>query len=475
MSTLRFIDILLENVLNEIDYARNNYVQNKNSGEKYLVVKFNPETQKLIKPNLSRKEIRHVMRTSQGNRDAHAATRARAATSGAHIQQAKKQNPAGFTAVRKTKAPTDIGPEKKNQALGTSPKTEKKLSTQMYKFGEVSAKFLKAVGAAKKQVIKDHPDWDNDQVEAEAKRIAKSEGAIAPPEYNLCVVSIPGTNLYCGENKGITRLDMPQLKTMAKPDTPAWELAIKQGKDPKREDVNAEEEFLAYLKTQGVKITRGEKMAPTEMNATQNQLEADKVAGMAWSLYSNPETQSPTHNLRQPLIVSKDGYVLDGHHRWAAIVTYDVMRGQKELSEIPVIKIDMGIEDLVDVSNKFGDEFGLKRKVAKGSKTSDKETPATDNKTTTSKPSPKKVTIIKQTLADKLKKTFKDIASDSTDAAKDIIKTAKSFDKNDWFDVIVGGLGGAARSVSSGRSGGGRRSSSFGGGRSGGAGASGSF
>ena len=69
--------------------------------------------------------------------------------------------------------------------------------------------------------------------------------------------------------------------------------------------------------------------------------------------------------LLEPLIVSKDGYVLDGHHRWAAIATLDLMDGRKEPFTVNTTIVDMEMEDLVDESNKWGDEYGLERKTGK--------------------------------------------------------------------------------------------------------------
>jgi len=58
---------------------------------------------------------------------------------------------------------------------------------------------------------------------AELGRQAKEKGEQAP-NFNLCQVSIPGTNLYCDGNKGVERGDMPQFKGTPQPGSPADKL-----------------------------------------------------------------------------------------------------------------------------------------------------------------------------------------------------------------------------------------------------------
>src|SRR5262249_50673236 len=49
---------------------------------------------------------------------------------------------------------------------------------------------------------------------------AKAKGEQAP-NYDLCKVSVPGTNLFCVGNKGIPRTEMPQLSGKPSPGTEA--------------------------------------------------------------------------------------------------------------------------------------------------------------------------------------------------------------------------------------------------------------
>lgn len=65
--------------------------------------------------------------------------------------------------------------------------------------------------------------------------------------------------------------------------------------------------FVAELRAAGVEVTECEVPAG-ELRQSQLEIHEDNVV----ALMSNPE------QLRKPLFCSQDGYVLDGHHRWAA-------------------------------------------------------------------------------------------------------------------------------------------------------------
>lgn len=358
MSKYRYIDFLLEEMLQEVSSKAGwSLVSNRESGSRYLVKNPDLTIHKLIKPNLSAKQADDFERRKAGYRKA---------LGQQQLDKARRTEPDSIRAVARTSVPKDIGPETANQAIGSNPKAEKKLATRMAQLAKASATYVKALADLSTKIRKNNPSLSDKEIKAQVKAELKKQGIVEPPEYDLCSVTIPGTNLYCGGNKEIPRDAMPQLKTTAVPGTPAWkkaeEIAKQKGIDPKDVEVNAENAFLDYLENRKISVTRGESMPAVEMKATQNQLDAQKVAGMAWALATNPEAQKPTHPLRQPLIVSSDGYVLDGHHRWAGLVTADVMMGNSGDTDIPVIKVDMGIEDLVAASNKFGDEFGLQRK-----------------------------------------------------------------------------------------------------------------
>ena len=176
------------------------------------------------------------------------------------------------------------------------------------------------------------------------------------PDFDLCEISIPGTNLFCGVNKNVPRKHMPQLKAKALPGS--W--AAKNLEADDKGEVNGEKEFVNYLQKKGVSVSDA-KIPATELKSTQNQLVGQKVAGMYEALKKDPNIKG----IRAPIFVSKDGYVLDGHHRWAAVVCYDMADGIGKSVEMDVRVIDMEIGDLLDETNKFCKEVGLETKDAK--------------------------------------------------------------------------------------------------------------
>ena len=187
-----------------------------------------------------------------------------------------------------------------------------------------------------------------DKLAKEAK--AKGEKA---PTFNLCDITIPGTNLYCGGNKGIDREAMPQFKGKARPGSEADQL-------PKDKDgeVDGEALFKKMLEDKGIKVSKPTQVPADQLKATQTDLVGTKVAGMTKALEADPNNPGIT----APIYVSSDGYVLDGHHRWAAVTSHEIASGRPANMNVRVI--DMPINELVKVSNKFADDLGIERKVA---------------------------------------------------------------------------------------------------------------
>lgn len=204
----------------------------------------------------------------------------------------------------------------------------------------------------------------SDQLQQVATRIddlakmgeeAKARGEKAP-NYNLCQVSIPGTNLFCGDNKGIPRAEMPQFKGTPRPGSPADKL-------PKDKDgeVDTEEFFKQMLEKDGIKVSEPTTVPPDRLKATQSELVGVKVAGMSKVL---ADKNHPAYGkITAPIYVSRDGYVLDGHHRWAAVVAHNASHPDDQI-EMQVRVIDEDIVPLVERSNRFAEEVGIRAKAA---------------------------------------------------------------------------------------------------------------
>lgn len=130
---------------------------------------------------------------------------------------------------------------------------------------------------------------------------------------DICQTNPP----VCHGNLGIPRKDMPQLA----------------------DDVI--DSFLASFQKKGIKVTKA--TTPVgQLKATQGEINAEKVNGMA-----NAYKEGSYDPSKKPIIVSKDGYVLDGHHRWAAMLTMDP--GNK----MRTYKVDTDIRTLLKEAKSF--------------------------------------------------------------------------------------------------------------------------
>ena len=180
---------------------------------------------------------------------------------------------------------------------------------------------------------------------------AKENGEAAP-NYNLCKITVAGTNLYCAGNAGIPREEMPQFKGKPTEGSPAASME----KDVNGE-VDTEPMFRELLKRKGIKTIQTE-LPSDSLKATQSELVGAKVAGMAKALENDPNHPKIT----APIYVSRDGYVVDGHHRWAAVTTNAIRDGKP--ANMKVIVIDADIKDVIPMSNKFAEEIGVAAKKA---------------------------------------------------------------------------------------------------------------
>lgn len=194
-------------------------------------------------------------------------------------------------------------------------------------------------------------DYKARKKEAEA---AGKEFTEPKPEFELCHISVPGTNLFCSNHIGVPREDMPQLSGEPEAGSKADSLP----KD-KNGGVSVEKQYAEQLSKDGIK-TSPKKVDVATLKATQTNLSGEKIAGMVETLKVDPQNEA----LNAPIYVSKDGYILDGHHRWAALMSLGIADGLDEPVAMNVVEVDMGIEDLLDYTNKFTTGMGIKPKAA---------------------------------------------------------------------------------------------------------------
>lgn len=113
---------------------------------------------------------------------------------------------------------------------------------------------------------------------------------------------------------GILRKDMPQIISK---DVPA---------------------FVKWLKGKGINTTV--KLEPiASLKMTQKQINKDKVAGMI--------NDASEEALSKPIIISKDNFILDGHHRFVALFN------KNNALKLKTYRVDVNMKDLLDLAHNF--------------------------------------------------------------------------------------------------------------------------
>lgn len=187
--------------------------------------------------------------------------------------------------------------------------------------------------------------------------VEKAREAGSPiPDLDLCRVSIAGTNVFCAESKGIPRLQMPQFTGEAEVDSIA---ALTVNTKAPGSEANVSGLFTRYLEAQGYKVTHRTEFA-SYLRASQGQLVGQKVASIA-TLYANGLYDPAT----EPIFISNDNYVIDGHHRWGAVVGVDYIDNEGGDLPMNVIEIDLPILEALEQANSFANLAGIKPKLAK--------------------------------------------------------------------------------------------------------------
>ena len=240
------------------------------------------------------------------------------------------------------------GSDKKSETKNVEPE---KIVDEMPKAdSETFAKDGKALDGIKPEELQQF----NTDISKVSKMIddAKAKGEPAP-NINLCDITIPGTNLYCDDNQGIPREEMPQFKGKAVEGSRA--AGMETDKDG---EVDTEPVFREMLKEKGIKVLQTEVPAD-KLKATQKDLVGEKVIGMMGALEKDPNHPKIT----APIYVSRDGYVIDGHHRWAAIVAHNAKHPDNPIPMKTTV-IDMDIKDAIPMANKFAEDMGIAAKKA---------------------------------------------------------------------------------------------------------------
>jgi tRNA nucleotidyltransferase/poly(A) polymerase/mannose-6-phosphate isomerase-like protein (cupin superfamily)/GNAT superfamily N-acetyltransferase len=96
-------------------------------------------------------------------------------------------------------------------------------------------------------------------------------------------------------------------------------------------------DFVKYVKDKGISVSPSV-INVSKVGMTQKDINVDKIKGLLGADKSH---------LAKPVIISKDNYILDGHHRVAAL--YNVDNNFK----LKTIKVDIGIKDLLKLAKDY--------------------------------------------------------------------------------------------------------------------------
>ena len=148
------------------------------------------------------------------------------------------------------------------------------------------------------------------------RAIRKDDGSLIFEDTitkGLVIKLTEDTIKYLSKSLGMSRKDMPQISSKHIGD------------------------FVKYLNNKGVSVSPSV-IDVSKIGMTQKDINVDKVKDLLGVEKSN---------LAKPVIISNDGYILDGHHRVAAL--YNVDKNFK----LKTIKVDLGIKDLLKAAGDF--------------------------------------------------------------------------------------------------------------------------
>lgn len=102
-----------------------------------------------------------------------------------------------------------------------------------------------------------------------------------------------------------------------------------------KEDVDR---FVDALRDEGVQVVSSEERVD-DLKPTQKHMDSEKVTKMALDA-----TSGKFPKIRDPILVSRDGHILDGHHRWAALRTLSPG------NTLYTLRVDLPIEQLISLA-----------------------------------------------------------------------------------------------------------------------------
>ena len=170
---------------------------------------------------------------------------------------------------------------------------------------------------------------NGERIEVTKKEVKKMVDILAKMSGNpdLTNMHIKDTQLYDEDNLGIPRNKMPQVPSDAKG------------------------QFITVMEQRGARVQRGV-ADPTKLHPIQAEISATKSAQISKSL---KEKGTATDDGGR-IIISRDNYIIDGHHRWAATALLSM---DDPSIRLPVIRVDMDHQDLIGATLAWNQATGI--------------------------------------------------------------------------------------------------------------------
>lgn len=154
----------------------------------------------------------------------------------------------------------------------------------------------------------------------------------------------------CADNLGIPRNKMPQIEKssvaqLQRAGDWAKAKAVLASGGSMASKLSPQQQLLRHLRASGVKTSR-RRVPVGRLKATQKEILASKSWGMA-----DAHLKGKFPDIDEEILISSDGHILDGHHRWAALLLVDPHRTMR------VLQIGMPIRNLLKTANDFPGVF----------------------------------------------------------------------------------------------------------------------
>ncbi|NBR23365.1 MAG: hypothetical protein EBU08_06240, partial [Micrococcales bacterium] len=179
-----------------------------------------------------------------------------------------------------------------------------------------------ADGIAEAILAGEHPEVEPENLSAFLMKASKRTD-----HPDLTELSIRGTLLYGDEGMGIARKDMPQIP----------------GKERAR--------FLSEIEAEQGVTAEKEKVDPTTLKPIQKEISASRSGAIYEKFREDGKIPKD-----ERILISSDGYVVDGHHTWGAAVAFAF---DNPGTELPVYRLSVTAKEALDISLKWAKDNGF--------------------------------------------------------------------------------------------------------------------